>query len=136
MPDPEALARAADSTLHRSRADRSPPEGILTAGQRELRSALESGDPAHPDFASPKPADLADRLAAWEAIRYRQMRSAAFRAPSDAAKQDLPVAAHARILRALVTLRYLCRRSRRDGSSGIAEAICGGGGCAGIWTPA
>jgi hypothetical protein len=88
MPDAKRLAQVIDPTLRRSRPAGVPASGGLTAAQRRLLAAFESGDPAHPEFAIALAPEQRSKLAMLEAARRQQMRAAAYRSLADTAGAD------------------------------------------------
>jgi hypothetical protein len=107
MPDAQHLAQAVDPGLRRSRPRQRDLTGILSAPQRRLLAALESGDPANPELGAPlSPQQLAD-LAALEDARRAQMKAAAYRSLADARNGRAAVSMHMRLREIGSALRYV-----------------------------
>lgn len=107
MPDALRLAQAVDPGLRRSRPRQRDLAGILSAPQRRLLSALESGDPADPELAAPlSPQQMAD-LAALEHARRKQMKAAAYRSLVDARTSRAAVPMQTRMREIGCALRYV-----------------------------
>jgi hypothetical protein len=107
MPDERQLATVVDPSLSRSRSRDPLAVDALTAGQRRLLFALQSGDPANPELALPiRPEEIA-KLALLEDARRDQMVAAAHRSLADARKNSAAIGVRSRIRLSASALRYL-----------------------------
>ena len=107
MPDADQLARVIDPNLRRSRQPHGDARGLLTPPQRRLLAALQAGDPAYPELATPLTAEQMKALAALEEARRNQMSAAAYRSLAEAGHDREAASATARLQRARAALRYL-----------------------------
>jgi len=105
MPDAEKLARAVDPALRRSR--RRDAADILTVPQHRLLAALESGNPADPELATPLSAAQMTILAVLEDERRNQMKAAAYRSVAEARDARGAVPTLTRMREIAGALRYL-----------------------------
>jgi hypothetical protein len=107
MPDERQLAKVVDPALSRSRPCDPFAIDALTAGQRRLLSALQSGDPTNPELALPiRPEEIA-KLALLEDARRDQMVIAARRSLADARKNSTTTGIRSRVRLSVGALRYL-----------------------------
>lgn len=104
MPAPEQLSAVIDPTFRRSRPRHSDASNALTEPQRRLLAALEAGDPANRELATPVSAEQVATLARHEAARRSQMKTAAHRSLAEARAGRPAVPTQARLAAAL---RYL-----------------------------
>jgi hypothetical protein len=107
MPDARQLAHAVDPAFHRSRPRQRDAAESLTAPQRRLLTALQSGNPHDPELSTPLSSDQMATLSVLEDARRRQMKAAAYRSLKDARASRTTASMRTRMQGIAAALRYL-----------------------------